>query len=70
MTHLDDLVLQVRLRFRMAPPQSFEDMRGAIDFLLILVRLGGRVLQERKAHAEALARATGEFEAASQSGRP
>lgn len=61
--HLDDLILQIRLRFRMAPPQSLDNAIGDIDFLLSLVQeLGSKILYERKAHAEAIARVKQDLE--------
>jgi hypothetical protein len=63
MLHLDGLILQIRLRFRMAPPQSLENAIGDIDFLLSLVQeLGSKILYEWKAHAEAIARVKQDLE--------
>lgn len=58
LTHLDDLILQTRLRYRMVRPQNLENMLCDVDFLLSLVQeLGGKLLQERKSHSEALVQA-------------
>jgi len=67
LTHLDDILLQTRLRYRMLRPQTFETMLCDVDFLLSLVQeLGGKLLQERKSHSEALVQAKEGFEPAWQ----